>query len=173
MYTDQELAALVAKGDQKAFGLLVERYGGLIKAIANYHLRATPYAEECVNDCLFAVWRNIGRWDSGKNTLKNWIGAVCKYKCLDYLRRHYRDGCLCELTEDIPAEEPEDVRRLAEELLEGLNPEDRRLFYDHYINGESVVDIAERTGDRPDRLYNRLSLGRKKLRNLYKEREQV
>lgn len=160
-----------AKGDERAFGLIVERYGGLIKSICAYHLRSTMYTEECVNDCLFAVWRNIGRWDGGRSTLKNWIGAVCKYKSLDYLRRHYRDACLCELTEDIPAGEPEDVRLLAEELLEGLSPSDRQLFRDHYLNGESVADIARKTGDRADRLYNRLSLGRKKMQALYKERE--
>ncbi len=170
MCKDQELAARVAKGDEKAFCQLIENYGGLIKAISDYHLKYTMYAEDCVNDCLFAIWKNIGRWDSNKNTLKNWIAAVCKYKCIDYLRRHYRDGCLRSLTEAPVENDAMDIKELAEELLDGLSPSDRKLFYDHYICGEAVVDLAARYGDRADRLYNRLSVGRKKLRNLFKER---
>ena len=36
---------------------------------------------------------------------------------------------------------------------------------------KTYLEIAEKTGDRADRLYNRLSLGRKKIRTLYKERD--
>lgn len=169
MVTDKEIALLVVQRDEKAFGLLIDRYGGLIKSIAAYHLKNTMYAEECVNDVLMALWQNMDRYDSEKNSLKNWIGAVCKYKCADYLRRHYRESRLCQLTEDIPMEEPEDLGELIDELLENLSPADRELFRSHYLEGTSVVEIARKKGDSPDRLYNRLSLGRRKLRNL-KER---
>ncbi len=157
------------KKDEKAFCLLVERYGPLIKAVVSRHLSGTMYTEECINDCLLAVWQNISRYDPGKNSLKNWIAAVCKYKCIDYLRRHYRESCLCPLTEDIPFEDCSEAKALAEELLAGLKPADRRLFYDHYIEGESVVSIAKRTDSSPDRLYNRLSLGRRRMQKYLKE----
>ena len=170
MVTDKELALSVVRRDERAFGLLVERYGGLIRSITAFHLKNTMYAEECINDVLLALWQNMDRYDSEKNSLKNWIGAVCKYKCADYLRRHYRESCLCQLTEDIPAQEPEDLRELVNELLENLSPADRELFRSHYLEGESIVDIARKKGDSPDRLYNRLSLGRRRLRKL-KERE--
>ena len=170
MVTDNEIALRVAQRDERAFGLLVERYGGLIKSIITCHLKNTMYTEECVNDVLMALWQNMDRYDSEKNSMKNWIGAVCKYKCADYLRRHYRESCLCQLTDDIPAEEPEDLRELVDELLENLSPDDRELFRSHYLEGQSVVEIAHKKGDDPNRLYNRLSLGRRKLRKL-KERE--
>ncbi len=171
MDEDRIIAEGVARKDEKAFGLLVERYGGLIKSIVNFHLKNTMYAEECVNDCLLALWQNMDRFDSGKNTLKNWIGAVCKYKCIDYLRRHYRESCLCPLTEDIPAEDSAPAKELIQELLTELEPKDRQLYYSRYIAGESVVEIARKTGDSPDRLYNRLSLGRKRIRKRFKKGE--
>ncbi len=171
MDVDQKIADGIRAKDEKAFELLVDAYGGLIKSIVSRHLSGTMYAEECINDCLLSFWQNMKRFDPRKNTLKNWIGAVCKYRCIDYLRRHYRESCLCPLTEDIPVQESTDIQDLADELLSGLKPRDRQLFYDHYISGKSIVEIAQLTGDSPERLYNRLSIGRRKLRTHFKERE--
>ena len=81
---DAELARRIVRGDEEAFEELIRRYGGLIKAIVRYHLKDMPYLrEDCVNDILFTVWRNINRFDAGKNALKNWLGAVAKYRALN------------------------------------------------------------------------------------------
>lgn len=170
MERDQIIVSGVRERNEKAFGMLVDDYGALIRSIVRRHLKNTMYEDECVNDILLSLWQNMDSYDSGKNSLKNWIGAVCKYKCIDYLRRHYRDSRMCPLTEDIPAEEPEDLAGLADELLSGLKPDDRRLFRQHYIEGISVAEIAREQGKSPGLLYNRLSLGRKRLKNLFKER---
>ena len=39
------------------------------------------------NDILFSIWQNIDRFDANKNTLKNWIGAVSKYRAINYKRK--------------------------------------------------------------------------------------
>lgn len=167
MERDEKIVAGVRRKDERAFGLLVEDYGPLIRAIVRCHLSATMYTEECENDILLSLWQNMGSYDPKKNSLKNWIGAVSKYKCVDYLRRHYREACTVPLSEGLSAEEPEDLRELVEELLEALKPDDRMLFREHYLEGRSVTEIARATRKNPDLLYNRLSLGRKRLRNMF------
>lgn len=78
--TDDELVYLIIKKNQSAFDELIRRYGGLIKSIVKYHLKdIAMWQEECINDILFSIWKNIDRFDARKNTLKNWIGAVSKY----------------------------------------------------------------------------------------------
>lgn len=170
MNRDEQIVYGVIKRDEKAFRLLVDDYGPLIRAIARRHLSGTMYEDECVNDILLSIWQNMARYDKSKNSLRNWIGAICKYKCIDYLRRHYRDDCLCPLSDDLPAEENTDLTELTEELLAALKPEDRRLFREHYLSGRPVTDIAREEHKSPEHLYNRLSLGRKRLRNLFKEK---
>lgn len=173
MTEDQRLKSEIVKKNQKAFRVLVEKYGGLIKAIVRRHLKSTPYEDECINDCLFALWQNMNRFDPEKNSLKNWIAAVCKYKCIDYLRLYYHNSALVPLTEDIPVQDSPDAKELIEELLAELKPEDRELFRRHYIDGVPVTEIALQNGKSSDFLYNRLSLGRKKLRNKFSKEKNI
>ncbi|HIW57208.1 MAG TPA: sigma-70 family RNA polymerase sigma factor [Firmicutes bacterium] len=172
---DAELARRIARRDEDAFEELIRRYGGLIKAIVRYHLKAMPALnEDCVNDILFSVWRNINRFDAEKNALKNWLGAVAKYRALNYKRKFYRDLTAGELDENIADEKEIDadiLRREIEEetmsLLSGLSEEDRELFIRRYIMDQSIEDISEAADKKPSWVYNRLSRGRRKLRRIY------
>ncbi|MEK1831143.1 sigma factor [Priestia megaterium] len=76
---------------EKGLELLIDQYGGLITAIVRKHLGTLKsYEEECVNDVLLAVWHHIDRFDSEKNTFKNWVAAVAKYKAIDYQRKYIK-----------------------------------------------------------------------------------
>ena len=172
METDERLTEGLKAGDEAALEGLIEKYGGLIKAIAAKHLYMLPdHIGECVNDVLFSVWRNIERFDPEKNSLKNWIGAVCKYKCIDYKRKYYNELGGETLSEDAEGESGADAELIRKEtmkeifeLLNSLKPRDRRLFYRRYILSEPVREIAESCGEEPSVLYSRLSRGRKRLR---------
>ncbi len=172
METDERLTEGLKAGDETALEGLIQKYGGLIKAIVAKHLGMLPdHIGECVNDVLFSVWSNIERFDPKKNSLKNWIGAVCKYKCIDYKRKYYKELCGETLSEDAEGEGGADAELIRKEtmkeifdLLNSLDPRDRRLFYRRYILSESVREIAESCGEEPSVLYTRLSRGRERLR---------
>lgn len=173
--TDDELVRLIARKDEDAFGELIRRYGGLIKAIAGYHLKdISMWRDDCVNDVLFALWQNIDRFDAEKNTLKNWIGAVAKYRAINYKRKFYRELTAGELTEDITDGKGADAdilkREIEEEtisLLSGLSPDDREIFIKRYFHELSIDEIAAQKNKKPSWIYNRLSRGRKKLSRIY------
>lgn len=172
---DEQIVRGILKKDKNAFAILVDTYGSLIKSIVGYHLSTLKfYQEECINDVLLSIWQNMKNFDCSKNSLKNWIGAICKYKCIDYKRKHYKEMCFEELDENIPNNKDEFQSILDNDinsLLKELNPKDRELFYRHYILGEKVEQIASRTAKAPSILYNRLSRGRKKLRQVLQRSE--
>lgn len=168
MNQDDKIVAGMLKKDQKAFQLLVDAYGGLIWSIVKFHLSGfASLQEECTNDILLSIWQNIARYDAEKNSLKNWIGAISKYKCIDYKRKYYREMRFEPLDDTLP--DPNDAfeQTLQDEidsLLSGLAPRDRDLFYRHYILEEKVDEIAKDVHESPCNLYNRLSRGRKKMK---------
>lgn len=172
MYSDELIADGIIKKDERAFGALVDKYGGLIKSIVRYHLSAFPsYIEDCENDILLALWQNMARYDAGKNSLKNWIGAVSKYKCIDYKRKYYKELETENIEDKIIAQNDvyESLKEDVQSLLAGLSDSDRELFYRRYILGERVEEIARSSGKNAAFLYNRLSRGRKKLKRCIKE----
>lgn len=177
--TDNELVRLIAQKDEDAFSELVTRYGGLIRAIVKYHLKdISMWQDDCINDILFAVWQNIDRFDAGKNSLKNWIGAVSKYRSINYKRKFYKELTAGELTEDITDGKGADADILKKEieeetisLLSGLTPNDREIFIKRYFMNEEVEVIAEQQNRTPSWIYNRLSRGRKRLRRTIKKME--
>lgn len=172
---DNELVSLIIKKDESAFDELIRRYGGLIKSIVKYHLRdISMWQDDCINDILFAIWQNMDRFDANKNSLKNWIGAVSKYRSINYKRKFYKELTAGELNEDITDGKEIDADLIKTEideeiqsLLSALKPVDREIFIQHYIQGEALKDISVTLKKKPEWIYNRLSRGKKKLRRIY------
>ena len=50
------------------------------------------------------------------------------------------------------------------DILSHLNERDKQLFKQHYLNGETLEEIAIKNNTKVSNLYNRLSRGRKKIR---------
>ena len=173
--TDEEITVGVIRRDERALDALIDKYGGLIKSIVSYHLHEN-YRGECMNDILLALWKNMKSFAPERNTLKNWIGAVCRYKCIDYKRKYYNES-LSRLDERIPSDKTADSGIMREETENEINdllstlPEcDREIFRRRYIDGDTVATISGELRVKPSAVYNRLSRGRRKLkRELSKE----
>ena len=167
---DRQLAAGIRRKEEEVLDELICQYGRLIKSIVTYHL-GDFYRDECINDVLFCIWNHIDQYNPRKNSLKNWIGAICKYKCIDYKRKYYKENFV-ELDETIPVADQtekiileQELQAETEELLASLPPKDRELFRRRYINEESIEEISKDMKLAPSVLYNHLSRGKKKLRN--------
>ena len=169
---DETLVKGLRERNEQALSSLILVYGGLIKSIVHRHLNSfEAYQDECVNDILFALWNNISQYDETKNSFKNWIGAVSKYKCIDYKRKYYRRMCEEPIDERIPSDNGADKELLAREiseetesLLACLSAEDKALFWDSYVEQIDMKALAERHKMKPAVIYNRLSRGRKRMK---------
>ncbi|MFH1427224.1 MAG: RNA polymerase sigma factor [Patescibacteria group bacterium] len=84
---DEQLVELYLKGDKEAFNLLIKRY---LAPIFNYALgfvKDTATAEDLTQEVFVKVWRKIKKFDK-KYKFKNWLYAIAKNTCLDYLKKN-------------------------------------------------------------------------------------
>ncbi|MCR5835145.1 MAG: sigma-70 family RNA polymerase sigma factor [Lachnospiraceae bacterium] len=157
--------------NQNALMYVIDEYGGLIKSvISKTMIHMTEYQEECMNDVLLAVWENIDSFHPEKNSFKNWIAAIAKYKSIDYLRKYKKQFTEVSLeeTEYDKSVSPDifenEISEQTEELLSGLSPKDRELFMRLYVNEESLDSVSQSVNMSKAVIYNRLSRAKKKLR---------
>ena len=86
---DDELMREVAGGSAEALGLLHRRFAPLILRIAVHTLERAA-AEDLVQDVFLAVWRNAGRFDPERGTVRAWILQIAHFRLLNELRRQSR-----------------------------------------------------------------------------------
>ena len=162
--------------------MFIDKYGGFIKAIIRKKLYDYNSSEdECLDDILLGIWDNIERFDESKGSFKNWVMSVSRYKIIDYNRRYISN--LNKVTKldtnynvgrefkDENASVDKDilnreVNKEINDLLGKLNKGDKELFVKHYLEEKSVISISKEVGVKTEVLYNRLSRGRMKLKNI-------
>ena len=169
---DKIIIKYIKNKKEEGLRLLIEVYGDYINTIVRNNLsNLSYYQEECLNDILLSVWSNMDSFDNRKNTLKNWIGVISKYKTIDYKRKYIKHSSNEELKDDISFIDKSllkrEVEEEIEELLSNLNEKDKDLFRDYYLEELDVETIAKKMKTKPFNIYSRLSRGRRKLKELY------
>ena len=86
---DKLLIKYIKKKNPKGMDMLIDNYGGIIASVVRKHLGTLiNYEEECINDVLLSIWESINGYDKDKNTFKNWICAIAKYKSINYRKKY-------------------------------------------------------------------------------------
>ena len=86
---DEELMRQVAEGSAEALRLLHRRFARLIFGVAVQTLDRAA-AEDLVQDVFLAVWRNAGRFDPERGTVRSWVLQITHFRLLNELRRRSR-----------------------------------------------------------------------------------
>ena len=149
--------------------MLIDNYGGIIASVVRKHLGTLiNYEEECINDVLLSIWESIDGYDRDKNTFKNWICAISKYKAIDYKKKYLSKIEYMDMSETIYYIDEQLLKSEIEEevndILSHLNESDRTLFKQHYLEGHTLKEIAFKNNISVSNIYNRISRGRKKIR---------
>lgn len=168
--SEENVVQQIKVKNEKAITFMIQQYGGLIHTIIYHHLRhSREDQEECLDDVLLAIWYNINSFNPTKNSFKNWIAAVAKYKAIDYQRRYIKrlqqQFSVSEIEESMMKRKEEVFSRDVSILFEQLSTEDRRIFERFYLEDEPSSHIAEELNVKVSWIYNKLSRGRKKLRH--------
>lgn len=171
---------------------VLTEYGSLLKGvlIRNLYDKADRW-EECFNDVLLAVWNNWSRFALIEEEKRaGWLCAIAKYKAIDLLRRESRcnekvisihdawvvsevERQYCQRQGIAPADNSAEE---LDKLLACLKLEDRDLFCRRYIKEESIEEISAGTGFSKENVYQRLSRGKRKLKEVWgknNERQKV
>ncbi|WP_409303916.1 sigma-70 family RNA polymerase sigma factor [Peribacillus sp. SCS-155] len=157
--------------NEKGLYNILDMYGGLLNAIIQKYLQGNHQdKEECIADVLVSIWYHIDSFDPSRNSFKNWIAAIAKYKAIDYVRKSEKEKnylSKAELTAKSMGQPTTDSQKIdLQILLEELPDIERAIFEKYYFDGVSSSEIATEYKARESWVHNRLSRGRKKLRNI-------
>jgi RNA polymerase sigma-70 factor, ECF subfamily len=112
--SERELVAAAQRGDEAAFGRLVEPYRRELLAHCYRMLGSVPDAEDALQDALLGAWRGLGAFE-GRSSLRSWLYTITTNACLKALRRRPRRVLPIDYG---PASDPHD--RPAEPLVEAV-----------------------------------------------------
>jgi RNA polymerase sigma-70 factor (ECF subfamily) len=135
-------------GDADAYRQLL---AALTRHLRAYYLKriGSGAAEDLVQETLIAIHTRRGTYDAGQ-PFTSWAFGIARYKLIDEYRRVRRRATvsLDEAPEMFAGDETEAsaARRDVEKLLLRLPEVKRQLVRDIKLEGESVADVAARTG---------------------------
>ena len=111
---EDELIALVAKGDERAFNQLVQRHGPRLHALATRYTGSSADAEEIAQEALFRLWRQASTWQSGSAKLSTWLFRITTNLCIDLVRKRKRQADQSSADPpDLMDEQPDSSTQLA------------------------------------------------------------
>lgn len=163
---DRKLISGIKKKKESYLIEFIDIYGPVLKAsIIKTIGNRKELVNEILNDSLLAIWDNIDYFDENRSSFKNWCAGVAKYKAIDAIRKENRHKSinLEDIEEAIGTYEDYSFDD-SEEILGLLNDDDKEIFRKLYIEGYSYDDIAKIKEIPKDRLYNRVSRSKKKLK---------
>ena len=166
--------------NQKGLDYIVDTYAKLVYKVVNnvigsgFHVHSI---DECVNDIFLSLWENIDCFNEEKGSFKSWIIAISRYRAIDYRRKLLKDKSI-EFDEkivdsNISVKSESDTENILlmkekrEELLkmiDELSEIDRKIFIKRYFLDEDIQDIANELEVKRSFIDNRLSRGRKTLK---------
>jgi RNA polymerase sigma-70 factor (ECF subfamily) len=148
---DAELAALIVARDQHALAELYRRYAGTCLALARRVLSDRALAEEVVQEVFVRTWREPGRFDPERGSVRSFLLAQVHGRAVDLLRsetsrraREQRDALRATPAgDDLEREvmqlvESESVRRAIATLSAG----ERDAIELAYFGGHTYKEVA-------------------------------
>lgn len=133
--------------------------------------------EECVSDIFIGIWKNIEKYNPNVTPFKKWLIAVSKYKAIDYLRKLSKHQQTVELEENISIAKDNIEDKIIRDseiatlhsVIMDMSEVDRDIFIKRYILNENISDIAKHLDMPRSAIDNRLSRGRKAIRNKWQK----
>lgn len=158
---DKELLRLLQRDADRGLEAALGLYGGLVKTIVARVLYNFPQdAEECVSDVFLKLWKHRRRLHGAP--VRAWLIVAARNAAVDRWRRLSRSMDV-ELSEEYASEVTVPEEKIGP-LIGDMPPPDREIFIRKYYFLETAAEIASAMGRTPDDVNQRLSRGRRRLR---------
>jgi RNA polymerase sigma factor (sigma-70 family) len=172
--SDESLLSLVASSDENALAELYDRFGRVAYGLALRILRDDALAQDAVQDAFLAVWRSADRFLAERAKASTWILTLVHRRAVDLVRREDRRRAdplesAPEPTAQTTAEDEATLgfqRRVVQEALRRLPPEQREALELGYYGGLTQTELAERLGQPLGTIKSRMFTGLNRLRDL-------
>ncbi|MFS0981563.1 sigma-70 family RNA polymerase sigma factor [Enterococcus casseliflavus] len=166
---DEEIIERIKKKDYAGLEELLAVYGdSMLRTIHSVLSQPHEMSErqDVANEVFYEVWQKIAAYEPERSRLITWLLLISRSRAIDHKRK---------LNKRSLEEKPVDEQELAIEespltkenflcFIEDLEALDQRIFLLYYFYQESPETIAEQTDLNVSAIYNRLSRGRKRLK---------
>jgi RNA polymerase sigma-70 factor (ECF subfamily) len=156
--TDERLVELALDGDERAFGVLVQRYQRRLTAFLSQLVGDMELARELSQEAFVRAWSALERFNP-RYRFSTWLFRIAHNLGIDHLRRRrlqtvslYRNDAHGEEVELVLPDDSKDPlghlenTSLASDLrqvIDGLRPEYRELILLRHFGGLSYQEIAD------------------------------
>jgi RNA polymerase sigma-70 factor (ECF subfamily) len=174
----QQWVSAALKGDQAAFGQLVEEYQRAVFNLAYRMLGDPEEAEDAAQEAFLRAYANLARYDP-KRSFKTWLLSITSNHCIDRLRKRRLTWLSIEeegmaphpaLVSSEPGPEAAylDAERSQsmQDLLSQIPPEYRVVVVLRYWYDMSYVEIAETLETTESAIKSRLFRARQAIAKL-------
>ena len=165
METDREVMARVARRDEAAFSVLVERYGGRLLAVARRLLGSRADAEDAVQRALLQCYTGAPSYQP-QWAVSTWLYRILTNVCVDELRRRATRTAYDAGQRGLDSAHPREPRRDLDlhRALARVPREARVLLALRYAEGLSYGELARIRGISVNTVKSQLARGKTLLR---------
>jgi RNA polymerase sigma-70 factor (ECF subfamily) len=153
--SDEQLIRRVKNGCHSAMAVVFDRYHRLVFSVAARIVRDFGEAEEVVQVVFLDIYRAAASFDPAKGILKVWILQYAYHRAL-HRKRHLvanhfynwegLEAAIAAGAQRALSAEMQGKVRLAEQLLQKLNPRQRAAVEMTYFEGLTAEEVAARVG---------------------------
>jgi RNA polymerase sigma-70 factor (ECF subfamily) len=174
--TTEELVAAVAKGDERAFGLVYDRLAAPVMGVVHAVVRDHAQSEEVVQEVFVELWRTAARYQPARGKVRAWAITVAHHRAVDRVRSsqahaererasHVReypgsdyDGVVEEVLESLE-------RRQVRNCLRTLTALERESIMLAYYRALTYREVADRLSVATSTVKYRMRAGLRRLRD--------
>jgi RNA polymerase sigma factor (sigma-70 family) len=160
------LMALAQRGDKKAYAVLLQECAQWLRRFFSYKI-APDAVDDLVQDTLLSMHRKLSSYDPSRPFLP-WLAAIARFRWIDRLRQTYKHEASA-LDFDIEQGGHEDVvgaKISIDRLLDILPTGQAEAIRYVKIQGLSISEAAEKTGQTESLVKVNIHRGLKKLANM-------
>ena len=176
--TDEEIAALVQKGDVESFGLLVERYEPRMLRYGRKFLADREDIRDLVQEAFIKAYINIKSFDVKKN-FSPWLYRIAHNEFINAVKKKSRlpilffdlDVLWPQLSSDLSANDEvgkQEIKDMLDGCLNKLDLKHREPLVLYFFEDMSYQEISEVLQIPVATIGVRLRRGKAKLKELFK-----
>ena len=131
--------------------------------------------EEIVSDVFVMLWKNAEYIDPEKGTVRSYIAAAARNFALKRLNKQTDCTCLddMEIPDNSPSAEEIFTESAVWDAVMSLGEPDNEIFVRYYKFDEKLKDIQKATGINISTIKTRLSRGKRKLKRILSNAEEM
>lgn len=178
---DEKLIVDAQRGDDRATNEILEKYGGLVKKLAQPYFLPAGDRDDLIQEGMFGLYKAVMSYkDSGEASFKTYASKVIGNELTSFVKRLYnhsgevlRETDLCDVSEyssgdtpesEILGEQERDI--LFKKLSEELSDFEREVI-DYYADNYKTSEIADRFNTPQKSIDNALARAKRKMREKF------